>query len=204
MNFELEGLEEIEGRSSNHEGNQIMDNEHRPKVHRTAIGLSRQTGVETKVEQVAHAIIGCAIEVHRALGPGLLEKLYEEALVYELDVAGLRVSAQREIVVQYKSIQLRGQRLDLIVEESVIVEIKSIAQFADIHKAQLLSYVRAANVPLGLLLNFNVPILKDGLRRIVNDRLRPLNPTPPSPLSSTNSSSSIPSSPSSSQITSES
>ncbi len=203
MNFELEGLEEIEGRSSNHERNQIMDNEHRPGVHRTAIGLSRQTGVEPKVEQVAHAIIGCAIEVHRGLGPGLLEKLYEDALVYEVGTAGLRVSTQREIVVQYKSIQLRGQRLDLIVEESVIVEIKSIAQLADIHKAQLLSYVRAANVPLGLLLNFNVPILKEGLRRIVNDRLRTRNPAPTNPNSPTIHSSSISSSPSSSQIPSE-
>ena len=125
------------------------------------------------IEDVAHRIIGYAIEVHRELGPRLLEKLYEDALVYELECASLVVARQVEIVLPYKNTQLRGQRLDLMVENQIIIELKAISQVTDFHKSQLLSYLRAARLPLGLLLNFNVTMLKNGLTRIINERSIP-------------------------------
>lgn len=127
-----------------------------------------------EVEELSHRIIGCAIEVHRQLGPGLLEKLYEDALVYELREAGLVVEQQVEISVPYKSTVLRGQRLDVLVENQVIVELKSIAQITDINQAQLLSQLRASGLPLGLLINFNVTVLKNGLHRLLNERAIPV------------------------------
>ncbi len=132
--------------------------------------------VPKHIEDLSHAVLGCAIEVHRQLGPGLLEKLYEDALVYELRHAGLEVSQQMEISVPYKSTVLRGQRLDLIVEKNIIVELKAITQITDLHKAQLLSYLRAAKLPLGLLLNFHTLVLKKGIYRIFNERAV-LNPS---------------------------
>lgn len=124
-----------------------------------------------ELERIGHSVIGCAIEVHRMLGPGLLEGIYEEALAYELTQAGLIVQRQVEVVIPYKSIVLRGHRLDLIVENQVIVELKSITTVQDVHRAQLLSYLRAAQKPLGLLLNFNVTLLKQGIDRLINERV---------------------------------
>ncbi|MFG0241303.1 MAG: GxxExxY protein [Phycisphaerales bacterium JB054] len=130
-----------------------------------------------ETEDVAHQIIGCAIEVHRELGPGLLEKLYEDALVYELRESGLTVAQQVEIVLPYKKTELRGQRIDIVVESQIVLELKSIAQISDLHKAQLLSYLRAARLPLGLLINFNITVLKNGLTRILNERAIPASPS---------------------------
>ena len=112
-------------------------------------------------------IIGAAIEVHRALGPGLLESAYEACLSYELRLQGLKVEAQHPLPVFYKDVMLDcGYRLDLLVEGQVIVEIKSVRELAPIHDAQLLSYLKLSDCKRGLLINFNVSLLKEGIRRL--------------------------------------
>jgi GxxExxY protein len=118
-------------------------------------------------EEIAHQVIGAAIEVHRLLGPGFLESVYEMALLHELRLRGLKVERQKEILVPYKDIQIEGQRLDLLVAGRVIVELKAVDAIAPIHEAQLLSYLKATGLRLGLLINFNVPTLKVGLKRLV-------------------------------------
>jgi len=167
--------EELEGLEGHEEG---------PIGLAAEYGLSRVPGVAQEVERASHTVIGCAIEVHRCLGPGLLEKLYEDALVHELGLAGVAVERQKPITVHYKGIELRGQRLDLVAAGSIVVEIKAVSQLMDVHKAQLVSYLRASGLPLGLLLNFNVSTLKSGLRRVVNDRMGAPPSCPSSPSSS--------------------
>ncbi len=116
--------------------------------------------------QITEKIIGCAIEVHKNLGPGLLESAYEECLYYELQNIGLVVRKQVPMPLVYKEIKLdAGYRVDLAVEDKVIVEIKSVDAIADIHKAQLMTYMKLAGVKIGLLVNFNVTRLKDGIVR---------------------------------------
>jgi len=111
-------------------------------------------------------IIGAAIEVHRALGPGLLESAYEACLIYELRLRRLKVESQKPLPVFYKDVMLDcGYRLDLVVDDQVILEIKSVVGFAPIHEAQLLSYLKLSDYKIGLLINFNMKILKDGIRR---------------------------------------
>jgi GxxExxY protein len=112
-------------------------------------------------------IIGAAIDVHRALGPGLLESAYEACLVYELRLRELKVEQQKPLPIFYKDVMLDcGYRLDLVVEDQVIVEIKSVGELAPIHEAQLLSYLKLSDYKIGLLINFNVKILKEGIRRL--------------------------------------
>ena len=114
-------------------------------------------------------IIGAAIEIHRILGPGLLESTYEECMVFELSERGIGVRRQLEIPVRYKGRRLNaGYRVDLMVNEEVIVELKSIQRIEPIHEAQLLTYLRVADKRFGLLLNFNVPVMKQGIRRLIN------------------------------------
>jgi GxxExxY protein len=114
-------------------------------------------------------IIGAAIEVHRALGPGLLESIYEQALVMELGDRGLTVSEQVEVQVAYKGKPLSGLlRLDILVNDLIVVEIKAVERILSVHEAQLLSYLRLSNKKLGLLINFNVSVLTKAVRRIVN------------------------------------
>ncbi|GAB4286767.1 MAG: GxxExxY protein [Candidatus Dojkabacteria bacterium] len=118
--------------------------------------------------QITEKIIGCAIEVHKQLGPGLLESAYEECLYYELQNAGLNVKKQLALPLVYKEIKLdNGYRIDLLVENKVIIEIKSVDAIADIHKAQLMTYMKLADIKIGLLINFNVTKLKDGIVRWV-------------------------------------
>jgi GxxExxY protein len=113
-------------------------------------------------------IIGCAIEVHRHLGPGLLESAYEECLCFELHQEGLRFERQKAVPIVYKEIKLEcGYRLDILVENEIVIEIKSVDAISPLHQAQVLTYLRFANKKLGLLFNFNVKILKDGIRRFV-------------------------------------
>jgi len=115
---------------------------------------------------ITEKIIGCAIEVHKHLGPGLLESAYEECLFYELQSIGLKVKKQMPLPLVYKDIKLdAGYRIDLLVENKVIVEIKSVDAIADIHKAQLMTYMKLAGIKIGLLINFNVIKLKDGIVR---------------------------------------
>jgi GxxExxY protein len=111
-------------------------------------------------------IIGAAIEVHRALGPGLLESIYEEALCFEFQLCQLRYQRQVEVEVRYKGHLIKGQRLDLLVEEEVIVELKSVANLPQVATAQILSYLKATGLRRGLLINFGVSRLIDGIKRI--------------------------------------
>lgn len=123
-----------------------------------------------RLDQISHGIIGAAIEVHRHLGPGLLESAYEACLVFEIEKLGMKVEEQKPLPVVYKEVKLDcGYRLDLVVEDEIIVEIKAIEKLLPIHDAQLLSYLRLTRKKVGLLMNFHVPVLKDGLKRIVND-----------------------------------
>jgi GxxExxY protein len=119
-----------------------------------------------EINQITEKIIGCAIEVHKQLGPGLLESAYEECLYYELQNIGFDVKKQLPLPLIYKEVKLdAGYRIDLMVENKVIVEIKSVDAIADIHKAQLMTYMKLANIKVGLLINFNVTRLKDGIIR---------------------------------------
>ncbi len=120
--------------------------------------------------RITERIIGCAMEVHTTLGPGLLERLYEDALEYELRAAGLETRRQHSIDLVYKDIVLSGQRVDLLVNDLVIVEIKAVEGVCDAHLAQLVSYLKSSRVPLGLLINFHAMRLKDGLYRRLDPR----------------------------------
>jgi GxxExxY protein len=120
-------------------------------------------------EELTDKIIGAAIEVHRELGPGLLESAYEAALAHELALRGVRFARQKEMPVRYKGFLIEvGYRLDLLVEEQVVVELKAVTEMHPIYEAQLITYLRLSNLRVGLLINFNVPRLKEGIiRRIV-------------------------------------
>ena len=122
--------------------------------------------------EISKRIIGAAIEVHKHLGPGLLESTYETCLSYELQQMGLSIKRQQTLPVIYKEVKLNaGYRIDLIVEGKVIIEIKSVAALADIHTAQLLTYLRLKDLKLGLLINFNSVKVVDGLKRVINGYL---------------------------------
>lgn len=122
------------------------------------------------INKITETIIGAAIAVHKSLGPGLLESAYETCLAFELADRGLSVERQKALPVIYRDVKLDcGYRLDLLVEEKVIVELKAIDRLLPIHSAQLLSYLKLSGCKVGLLINFNVKVLKSGLRRIIND-----------------------------------
>lgn len=118
--------------------------------------------------KITEKIIGAAIAVHRILGPGMLENTYKQCLVYELREMGLRVQSEVPVPVIYKDIKLEcGYRIDLLVENTVVVELKSVDDFHPTHEAQMLTYLRFANKPIGLLINFKTNILKNGIRRYI-------------------------------------
>jgi GxxExxY protein len=122
-----------------------------------------------KEEKLTEAIIGAAIEIHRVLGPGLMESVYEECLCYELSQRNVAFKRQESLPIKYKNVRLDcGYRLDIVCEEKVILELKAIEQLLPIHEAQLITYLKLSNKPIGLLINFNVPVLKDGIVRRVN------------------------------------
>jgi len=119
-----------------------------------------------EVNRITEKIIGCAIEVHKSLGPGLLESAYEECLFFELQKAGLFVERQQTVPVVYKEIKLEcGYRIDLLVEKTVVVELKTVDAFNQVHEAQILTYMKFADKTIGLLINFNVVLLKEGIKR---------------------------------------
>ena len=123
-----------------------------------------------RLNQITESIIGAAIDVHRGLGPGLLESAYEACLAFELAQRGLQVEQQKRLAVVYKDVRLDcGYRLDLLVEDAVIAEIKAVDRLAPIHKAQLPSYLKLTDCKVGLSLNFNVQVLKQDIRRVVNN-----------------------------------
>ena len=122
------------------------------------------------LDDLSYKVIGCAIEVHRTLGPGLLESVYEKALMHELKLNNISVKSQVEVKANYKGLDVgEGLRLDLLVDEQLIVELKSVDDFKPVHHKQLLTYLKLMNKQLGLLINFNVCNLTDGVKRIVNN-----------------------------------
>lgn len=123
-----------------------------------------------RINEITEKIISAGIAVHKRLGPGLLESTYEACIAYEIVQRGLKVERQKSLPVIYGHVHLDcGYRLDLVVERIVVVELKAIDTILPIHKAQLLSYLRLSGCPVGLLMNFNVRLLKDGIKRIVNN-----------------------------------
>ena len=124
-----------------------------------------------ELNALTEKIIGAAIEVHRHLGPGLLESSYETCLVYELEQLGLKVERQRALPLVYKEIHMeQGYRLDVLVEQKVIIELKVVDKITSIHEAQILSYLKFSGCEIGLLINFNVRLLKNGIRRFIMTR----------------------------------
>ena len=125
-----------------------------------------------RLNGITENIIGSAIRVHKALGPGLLESAYEHCLAHELTKRHLRVEQQKPLPLVYEQVKLEcGYRIDLVVEGSVVVEIKSVDALAPIHEAQIITYLKLSGCKLGLLINFNVQLLKDGIHRFVNGRI---------------------------------
>ena len=120
------------------------------------------------IEEIFKKVLDCSFQVHTALGPGLLESAYEECLFYELTQIGLKVEKQKALPLVYKEVKLdAGYRIDLIVENNIIIEIKAVDSLSDIHLAQILTYLKLSNCKLGLLVNFNVRHLKDGIKRVI-------------------------------------
>ena len=149
------------------------------------MGYERDSGSRTKLiyEGLTEQIIGAAIEVHKAIGPGLLKSVYQECMCHELNLRGLRFRREVVVPVVYKGVALDcGYRLDMIVEETVILELKSAARIIPVHEAQLLTYLKLLNKPVGFIINFNVPILRAGgiIRKVFDSaspRLRGENPS---------------------------
>ncbi len=127
-----------------------------------------QYTIPPDVEQASHEIIGAAIEVHRLLGPGLLESLYHTALAHELSLRNITFRQEVPVTISYKDIEIEGQRLDLWVDPGVVVELKAVDRILPIHEAQLLSYLKTTGCRLGLLINFKVKLLEDGIKRMAN------------------------------------
>lgn len=122
------------------------------------------------INRLSSRIIGAAIEVHKAIGPGLLESAYETCLCHELSLRKLNFEKQKPLGVRYKNVSLdAGYRLDVVVEGLIILELKACEKLEPIHKAQLLTYLKLSGLNLGLLLNFNVPVMRDGIVRVVNE-----------------------------------
>jgi GxxExxY protein len=124
-------------------------------------------GTEFPLKIVTNRIISCAMEVHSALGPGLLENLYEEALEHEFKLRGVQYERQKEIGLKYKGVDIGKHRMDYLVEDRIILELKAVEAINRVHMAQLLTYLKAMNKKVGLLINFNVEMLKDGIKRLI-------------------------------------
>ncbi|MGJ8760028.1 GxxExxY protein [Polaribacter sp. AHE13PA] len=122
--------------------------------------------MDTKITEI---IIGAAIEVHKTLGPGLLESAYQECLFFELKNLDLKVKKEVSLPIIYKDIKLdHGYRIDILVEDKIVLELKTVESFTDVHSAQILTYMKLGNYPLGLLINFHTKLLKNGLKRFIN------------------------------------
>ncbi len=123
-------------------------------------------------DEISRIVFDSALKVHKALGPGLLESSYEECLFYELKKSGLKVEKQKPLPLIYEEVKLEvGYRIDIIIEDKFIVEIKSVEALNEVHLAQLLTYLKLSDCKLGLLINFNVKLLKNGVRRVINGSL---------------------------------
>lgn len=137
------------------------------EAHERVPGLKIRSPLSVETEVIVTQTIGCAIAVHRALGPGYLESIYKKAMRIELEARGLAYEHERPVSVTYRGIEIPGQRLDLVVGKAVIVELKAVARVEQIHRAQIISYLHTAGLRVGLLINFKVAILPHGLERIV-------------------------------------
>lgn len=126
-----------------------------------------ERSIPEDVESTARRIIGCGIRVHRTLGPGFKESIYKEALCLEMHSSGLSFEREKPIVVHYREWEIPGQRLDLLVEDKVIVELKCVRKFKDLHRRQVVSYLKATHLRLGLVMNFYTNLLRDGIRRVI-------------------------------------
>lgn len=127
------------------------------------------TGISEELQTISYTVIGLAIEVHRQLGPGLLESAYQECLFYEIKKAGLKVEKEITLPIIYKEIRLdQGYRIDLLVEDKLVVELKTVENYTSVHFAQILTYLKLGNYPLGLLINYNSKILKNNVKRFIN------------------------------------
>ena len=148
----------------NHEDREELEG-HESNPDRSRMRLPSPLSPEA--EEVMSAVIGCAIRVHRELGAGFLESIYRKAMKMELEATGLSYELERPVSVIYRGMAIPGQRVDLIVECLVVVELKSVVRLEEIHRAQLISYLRTTGLRGGLLINFRVPILRSGLKRVV-------------------------------------
>jgi GxxExxY protein len=128
---------------------------------------SQRVVIDVRTERVSHVVIGAAIEVHRTLGPGYVEDVYEQALAHEFDLRAIRFSKQFFFNVRYKGQPVGKGRLDFLVEECLIVELKAVEALSDLHTQQVIAYLQATGHHLGLIINFNVPVLKAGLQRVI-------------------------------------
>jgi GxxExxY protein len=125
--------------------------------------------MSTGFDELSHRVIGCAIEVHRQLGPGLLESVYRTCLAHELALADCLCELEKAVPVRYKEVELDcGYRMDLLVDRKLVVELKSVEMLLPVHNAQILTYLKLSGLTTGLLINFNSKILRDGIRRFVN------------------------------------
>jgi GxxExxY protein len=123
-------------------------------------------GSSLPIDDLPGRVIGAAIEVHRRLGPGMLESTYELCLCHEFELAGIRFENQKVVPLRYKGLTIpTAYRIDILIENTLVLELKSVEKLLEVHKAQVLSYMRLSGYPLGLLINFHVPLLKDGVRR---------------------------------------
>lgn len=152
----------------NHEGHEDHEDQedhesHLVRRHRMRV----PSPLTARAEAVMSETIGCAIQVHRALGPGFLESIYRKAMQIELGASGLSYESERPVSVRYRETDISGQRVDLIVERLTVVELKAVVRLDDVHRAQLISYLRTTGLRGGLLINFRVPVLQRGLRRVV-------------------------------------
>ncbi|KAF2341709.1 GxxExxY protein [Flavobacterium tistrianum] len=124
---------------------------------------------QDELNTISYKIIGLAIEVHKQLGPGLLESAYQECLYYEIINSGLTVEKQKALPIIYKDVKLdHGYRIDLLIENKIVIELKTVEAFTDVHFAQILTYLKLGNYPLGLLINFDSKILKNNIKRFIN------------------------------------
>jgi len=129
---------------------------------------------ENNQNEITSQIIGAAIEVHRTMGPGLLESVYEECLTVEFELQGIRYERQKSLALEYKGRQIgQDMRLDFLVADQVVVELKAVEKLLPVHQAQLLTYMKLTNSQVGLLINFNVPVLKQGIKRMVDNFIEP-------------------------------
>jgi GxxExxY protein len=154
-------------RDDHKDGTDRLEEHEDHDVHEGVFMLRLPSVLSESDEKIVEATIGCGIEVHRHLGPGLKERIYEVAFGLELEARGVHFECEKSVSVKYKDWTIPGQRVDLIVERIVIVEIKSVPRLKPIHRRQLISYLRSADLKVGLLMNFNTNILKNGLKRVV-------------------------------------